>query len=143
MPIPAIACYGAIVGATVLAWLWGGLPERLGGALNLGLAGADTLARVFIPADRLPTSLLAVDGALALCFLVLALRFGRLWLGGALLFQAAQFSLHAYYLVTGRPFDMLHAVANNLDTYGVAACIALGALTARRTAARLASQAQW
>ncbi len=132
MPIPAIACYGAIVGATVLAWFWGELPEQIGGALNLGIAGVDALTRQFAPPETLQAGLLAIDGALALCFLALVLRYGRPWLGGALLFQAAQFGLHDVYLVTGRPFDLFHAVANNVDTYGVAACIGFGALAARR-----------
>ena len=35
----------------------------------------------------------------------LTIRYGRLWLGGAMLFQAAQFSLHAFYLVTDRSQD--------------------------------------
>ena len=53
-------------------------------------------------------------------------------LGGALIFRALQFSLHAFYLVTARPFDLVHAWANNLDTYGVVICIAIGAEAAGR-----------
>jgi hypothetical protein len=136
MPIAALACYGAILGATTLAWLRGGAAERLGGALFLVMTGVDLVARLAVPAALLTDGLLVADGLMALGFLALALRFGSLWLGGALLFQAAQFSLHAFYLVTGRPLDLIHAVANNLDTYGVAACIAVGALTARRPQAR-------
>ena len=138
MSVTALACYGAIMGATTLAWARGGAAERLGGTLFLVMTGVDLAARLAVPAAILTDGLLVADGLLALGFLALALRFGSLWLGGALLFQAAQFSLHAFYLVTGRPLDLLHAVANNLDTYGLAACIAVGALTARRVQTRAA-----
>src|SRR5579863_7713286 len=51
------------------------------------------------------TILLSVDFACAVVLLVLAVRFANLWIGAAMLFQAAQFSLHAYYLVMERPHD--------------------------------------
>ena len=39
---------------------------------------------------------------LALGLLAVTLRYGSLWLGGAMLFYAAQFTLHSVYLVAGR-----------------------------------------
>ena len=46
--------------------------------------------------------------ATALCLLVIAVRYASFWLGGVMLLYAAQFSLHAFYLVTSRPIDIDH-----------------------------------
>src|SRR5579859_764989 len=72
------------------------------------------------------TILLAVDFACAVVLLFLAVRFANLWIGAAMLFQAAQFSLHAYYLVLERPHDRLHAWVNNLDLLGIVISIVWG-----------------
>ena len=61
------------------------------------------------------TILLALDFFCAVVLLVLAVRYANLWIGAAMLFQAAQFSLHAYYLVMDLPHDRLHAWINNAD----------------------------
>ena len=75
---------------------------------------------------------------MGLAFLTLALRHASPWLGGAMLFQAIQFSLHAYYLVGELPRDFTYAVINNIDTIGVLACILVGALLAWRKRMRAA-----
>ena len=68
-------------------------------------------------------------------FLYLALRYMSQWLGVAMLLQAIQFSLHAYYLVGELPRDRTYALINNLDSIGVLACILIGTLmTWRRRA---------
>jgi len=72
------------------------------------------------------TVLLVVDFACAVVLLFLAVRFANLWIGAAMLFQAAQFSLHAYYLVLERPHDRLHAWVNNLDLLGIVISIVWG-----------------
>src|SRR5690242_16809039 len=61
------------------------------------------------------TILLTVDFGCAVVLLFLAVRYANLWIGAAMLFQAAQFSLHAFYLVMDRKHDPLHAWINNLD----------------------------
>ena len=53
------------------------------------------------------------------------------------LFQAAQFTLHAYYLVTEMPRDRLYSIINNVDTVGVLVCILTGTLVAWRRRSRL------
>jgi hypothetical protein len=80
---------------------------------------------------------LANDALLGVGFLIVAVLYGSLWLGGAMLFQAAQFSLHAVYFVTDRLHDDLYAKINNIDTMGLMLCIVAGSIVAwRRTAVR-------
>ncbi|MCI3134411.1 hypothetical protein [Phenylobacterium aquaticum] len=83
-------------------------------------------------ADGLAPVLLALDGLLGLIFLGLAIRFTSLWLGGAMLLQGVQFSLHAFYYVTGREFDLLFKVVNNLVSWGVLAVILAGTVATWR-----------
>jgi hypothetical protein len=59
-------------------------------------------------------------------------------LGIAMLLQAIQFSLHAYYLVGGLPRDRTFAMVNNLDSIGVLLCILAGTLLTWRRRARAA-----
>ncbi|HEY2710331.1 MAG TPA: hypothetical protein VGI95_20000 [Caulobacteraceae bacterium] len=85
------------------------------------------------------SALLAVDFASAVIFLLLAVRFANLWIGAAMLLQASQFALHAYYLVMELPHDRLHAWINNTSDILILLCILLGAILAirrRRTLAR-------
>ena len=115
-----------IAAVTAFAWLKGGWPERIGAALNLLAAVLFfVLQRMFAP-TALTTSLLVIDGLLGVGFLVLALRYTSLWLGAAMLLQAAQFSLHAFYYVTAKPFDLLFMVVNNLVSWGILIAIVAG-----------------
>mgnify|MGYP000993846615 CR=1 FL=1 len=97
----------AIVLVTAFAWFKGGPAERIGATVNL----VGSLAVMFLvramQQEQIGLVLLGLDGALGLVFLALAVRYTSLWLGGAMLLQAAQFSLHAYYLVLDRHVDLL------------------------------------
>ena len=110
--------------------------ERIAGALilaNLAL----TVAGDFVFGRAMPLVQLIGDGVTALGLLALALFYASLWLGGAMLLYAVQFSLHSYYFVTSRPIDILHAVVNNFNFMGVLVCLAVGtAISMRRRAAR-------
>jgi len=86
------------------------------------------------------TILLAVDFACAVVLLVLAVRFANLWIGAAMLFQAAQFSLHAFYLVMERAHDPLHAWINNLDLLGIVISVVAGTVLAVRRRVILARE---
>jgi hypothetical protein len=113
----------------LFAWWKGDWPERCGGWLNLAAGGAAFLVRVLVEhgsAQDIP--LLLVDGALAFGFLVLAMIFASLWLGAAMLMQAAQFSLHAFYIVTSREHDPTYALVNNVVTIGVLLAIVIGTI---------------
>ena len=61
-----------------------------------------------------------------------------------MIFQSAQFSLHAFYMLNNRPHDVLHFTINNTDTFGIIVCLALATFAAhkqRRAAARQAERA--
>lgn len=86
------------------------------------------------------TILLALDFICAVTFLLLAVRYANLWLGAAMIFQAAQFSLHAYYLVMELPHDRLHAWINNADDWGIMISIVVGVAMAIRRRQSLARE---
>jgi len=79
----------------------------------------------------------------AAIYLLLAVRFANLWIGGAMLLQAAEFSLASFYLVTDRPLDHLHAWINNTCEWGIVLSILIGAVLSinrRKTVAREAAE---
>ena len=79
------------------------------------------------------------DGVTALALLGVTVRFGALWMGGVMLFFAAQFSLHSFYLVTDRPpTDYLHALVNNIDWSAITWCLVVGTIVAWRARVRRA-----
>lgn len=128
----------ALIAILALAWIKGGMSERYGVVIVLVGAAYAFLVHMFAPTALQPFLLLLGEGAMGVAFLVLALRYTSPWLGGAMLFQAIQFSLHAYYLVGDLPRDYTYAVINNIDTLGVLACILIGTLLAWRKRNRLA-----
>jgi len=138
----------AIFGVAAFAWLKGSSPERIGGLANLSATLCFALLQHLAAGNVEELGLLTLDGLLALTFLGLAVRYASLWLGAAMLLQAVQFSLHAYYYVTHRGVDRLFMVANNLVSWGIVASILVGGLmtvwyaeAARRKAAAPASPA--
>jgi hypothetical protein len=130
----------AILGVTVFAWVKGGWPERLGASFNLFIAGLFLVLQFGMPPAMLAPGLLVIDGLLGVGLLVLAIRYTSLWLGAAMLLQAAQFSLHAFYYVTAKSFDLLFAVVNNVVSWGILIAIVAGTF-ASWTQARRASRA--
>lgn len=84
----------------------------------------------------------ANDGLTALALLVVTVRCAAPWMGVVMLFYAAQFSMHAFYLITERKGDYLHALINNIDFIGINLCLVIGTIVAwrgRRLRARIAS----
>ncbi len=126
--------WAATLAVCVFAWCRGGPAERAGALLIVGAAAAVWLSHNLLPKDIAGSALLVIDAAMAVGFLILAIRYASLWLGGAMLFQAAQFSLHAYYLVMEKPYDRLYSIINNIDTAGVLVCVLTGTLFAWRSA---------
>jgi hypothetical protein len=123
----------SILGAFVFAVFRGGVAERWAAGMVVAAALAAFVMHRLVSAEMLPLALLTGEFLLAVGFLVLAVRFASLWLGGAMILQAVQFSLHAWYLVAERPRDILYSVINNIDTMGILLCIVLGtAATWRR-----------
>jgi hypothetical protein len=129
--IPIVA-WTVSIAICVLAWIVGGRAERMGAFFLLAAALAAVGVHEFAPKSLQPLLLLADDGLLALGFLYLALRYTTAWLGGALLLQGVQFSLHAYYFVAERAHDRFYSTINNIDSLGVTACVLLGTVLAWR-----------
>jgi hypothetical protein len=135
--VPLIG-WAVTLGIIALAWWKGGSPERLGALAMLGAAVVALVVNAVMPVAARPILLLADEGLLGFIFLMLALRHASAWLGVAMILQAIQFSLHAYYLVGELPHDRTYAIVNNLDSLGVLLCILVGTLLAWRRRTRLA-----
>lgn len=134
--IGPIAGWTVLITVLALACWKGGRAERFGVAIMLAGAVYAVLAHALAPHELVPTLLLVGEGAMGAGFLFLALRHMSPWLGVAMLLQAIQFSLHAYYLVGDEPLDHTYAVINNLDSFGVLGCILVGTLLAWRRRVR-------
>ena len=119
-----------------LAWARGGPPERWGSLIVLAGAIVYPLIQLFLPASSRPGVYLLCEGLYGLSFLMLALRYTSPWLGGAMLLQAIQFSLHAYYFVTGVRRGDTYAMINNIDSAGVLLCLVVGTIVAWRKRVR-------
>jgi hypothetical protein len=117
----------ALVLAGCLFSLWqGGRSERLGGAVVLANTLLVAVIGFLMPHSSQAVPELVVDGLTAMGLLAVVLVYGSLWLGGAMLLYAMQFTLHAFYFVTERAPDNLHALLNNLDFGGIILCLVVG-----------------
>jgi len=120
--------------------LWkGGPAERVGGGVVLATLLLTILATTFLSVGVQPIAELVIDGLAALALLAVVLIYGSLWLGGAMLLYAAQFSLYSFYFVTERPNDRLHAIVNNADFMGITFFLVIGTAMAWRARARIAA----
>jgi len=137
----AQAIFALVLASCALAWWKGSAAERIGGTVVAAGIAAGVLVGLFLSDELAPIFYLAGDGLIALALLAATLRYGSLWLGGAMLLYAAQFALHGYYFVTERAPDRFHAVFNNLNLLSIVALLLVGTLTAwlRRVRARAAA----
>ena len=132
----------ALVGALAFALWKGDSAERVGGGINLAAGLFAMFLHPLLSPDVQPVAQLVVDAALAAGFLFLSIRFASLWLGVAMLLQAVQFSLHAYYMVGDLKHDHLFAEINNVDSWGIIFCIIGGtAVSWRRRLAKRRKEA--
>jgi hypothetical protein len=130
----------ALISGGCIFSLWKGAPaERLGGAIVLANLLAVMMFGSARPLGTEPVAELFVDGLTALALLGVVLVYGSLWLGGVMLLYALLFSLHAFYFVTERAPDRLHAIVNNLDSLGITACLVIGTIVAWRRRSRTAA----
>lgn len=130
----------SVFGAAFALWK-GGAPERLAaGVIILNVAIGDTAQWLLSGGDDFIR--LCNDGLAAAALLVITIRYGAPWMGAVMLFYAAQFGLHSYYLVTDRPRDNLQALINNLNWNGVIWCLIIGAAVAWRQRVRTALVAE-
>ena len=139
--ILAIALLGAIVAVSAFAIWKGDVAVRLAALTHLSVQIVTLLINPKLGDIGGESALLAVDFASAVIFLLLAVRFANLWIGAAMILQAAQFSLHAYYLVMELPHDRLHAWINNSCDAAILLCILVGTVLSIRRRAALAKEA--
>ena len=136
MSLFLILSLALIFAVCLFAMVKGGAAERYAGMIVAASTIGVEIIHLTTRGELQGLLLLAVDGFVGVGFLLLALRYASFWLGGALLLQAIQFSLHAYHFVTGARRGYTYALINNLDSAGVLLCILLGAAMAwRRRAA--------
>lgn len=121
-----------ILGVSLLAWRLGGRVERQVALLVVVMSLAITLIGLIPDKAIQKPSYFLVDGLFGAGLMVMAMRYTTAWLGVAVLLQAAQFSLHAYYLVGGKMYDTFYAMVNNLVSLGVLVCLTAGCLLAWR-----------
>ena len=141
-PFAQAIAVAIILTAGFAAWK-GDRAERWGGLMNLAalvLVWTIHNIRALVDIGDPATLLLVADGALALGFLLLAIRYASFWIGGAMILQAVQFSLHAYYLIGEVPHDRFYSRVNNIDTIGILVVIISGAALAWRKRERLARE---
>lgn len=114
--------------------IWkGGPAERVGATVVLVLVVIERTSSAFASGDVRPYLSLTGDALTALGLLAVTLRYGSPWLGGVMLFYAAQFALHSVYLVTARSNDEpLHVWLNNINFAGILVCLTVGTLLSLR-----------
>ena len=121
----------SVLGALFAFWK-GGAAERIAAAVVIVNAlvgeGSHWLAPSHDDIIRLVN-----DGLTALGLLVVTVRYVAPWMGGVMLFYAAQFAMHSYYMVTERKTgDYLNALINNINFTGVVWCLVIGTAVAWR-----------
>lgn len=125
---------GFILGACLFAFWKGDAGVRTGAAVILGMILVERISRATL---GLPHSWnlvvgMAGDTITAFGLLFIAARYATPWLGGVLLFYAAQFAIHAFYFVTHRPDDAFRFVTVNTCFMAVNICLVGGAIAAIR-----------
>lgn len=131
----------SLVGVLFAFWK-GAVAERTAALVVMGNM-AISIAVNWASPDLAATVVFASDGLSALILLIVTVRYGAPWMGGVMLFYAAQFSLHSFYLVTARPnTDYLHALINNINFAGISWCLIIGTAVTARRRWRLAQRAR-
>jgi len=97
---------------SAFAFFKASVAERLGAILVcaswLGADAVSFFLKNLLSQQNLETTLLVMDGALALGFLALALRFTKVWLGTAMLMQSGELALHLQQPLEFRPHIPAH-----------------------------------
>jgi hypothetical protein len=114
----------------VFAFWRGGAAERWGA----GVAAANQIVAILIMfaasgGARQYLGLLvqlSLDGAAAVALLFVLLRYGRPWLGVAMLLYAVQFTLQSAYLVLEIKKNVLYVVVNDANFIAIHVALAVG-----------------
>jgi hypothetical protein len=130
----------ALLGATFACWK-GGRAERAAAIVIVINVAINEISKHLMPAGDNVVRLVN-DGVTAVVLLGVTIRYGAPWMGGVMLFYAAQFAMHSYYLVTERRIgDYAYALINNINFSGTIWCLIIGAAVAWRRRARMARPA--
>lgn len=116
----------------------GGPPERLGSLVIL-LGALLAEAGLYVPPEARSTVILLIDGVAALALLLIAVRYASLWLGGIMVLQATQFTLHSVYTLSERAPDTAYSIINNVNFVGQLLCLVIGTFAAARKRRRAAA----
>ena len=120
----------------VLVPLWallaGGRAERISALIFLVAIVSSKLVEELTSAQHAGTIFLAIDGVMALGFLILALVYNHLWIALMMFTMAGFFSIHAFYEMTNRDLDPTFALLSNLATILLLASLAIGVWTSRQ-----------
>jgi hypothetical protein len=121
----------AVLGALFAYWK-GGRAERVAAIVIVVNVAVNELSKNMMPAGDNVVRLVN-DGLTAVVLLGVTIWFGALWMGAVMLFYAAQFAMHSYYLVTQREIgDYTYALINNINFSGTIWCLVIGAAVAWR-----------
>jgi hypothetical protein len=119
------------LGVLLMALVGGRIPERMA-AIIFAINTAATAGANFLWGFRnIGNLLLTFDGLMALCFLVLAIRYNYLWVALLMGSMSGYFGVHAFYLMTNRPLDETFALMNNLATGVALLSLTIGVWTSR------------
>lgn len=134
--IDAFAVFGALFA------LWkGGTAERATAIAIIVNVAIGQLSKALLPSGDNVVRLLN-DGLTAVVLLGVTLRFGAPWMGGVMLFYAAQFAMHSFYLVTQRQVgDYTYALINNINFTSMIWCLIIGTAVTWRRRARARAKA--
>jgi len=115
----------SVLGALFALWK-GGAAERATAIVVIVNVAIGQTGKALAP-DADSVIRLVNDGLTALVILGITLRYAAPWMGGVMLFFAAQFSMHSFYLVTQRPtLDYFYALINNINFSGIIWCLIIG-----------------
>ena len=134
-----------MLATTAFAALKGGPPERIGTAMIFVAWVGTIVAQVFAHAMFSLSWFMVFDGLLAVGFLVVAVRYSSLWLGGAMICQAVSFGAYALRLSDNARAvwhgQNIYLLLNNVISYLVL-FILIGGTVANMTRRRRADRAK-
>ena len=136
MPSKEILFQVLVISLAVIIPVWaiiaGGMAERLSALMFMIATLASKSVEQFSEAQHAGTLFLAIDGVMALGFLILALAFRHLWIALMMFTMAGFFSIHAFYEMTNRDLDPNFAYLSNIATILLLASLAIGVWTSRQ-----------
>ncbi|MFN9089955.1 MAG: hypothetical protein ACK5V0_00205 [Alphaproteobacteria bacterium] len=131
MSLIDLAYFVPTVAIVTIALIFGRKPERLSAVVFLIATLATQLSAIFISKNILGNAFLFVDGLMAFSFLIIALRYGYMWIALLMVSMSGYFGVHAFYLMTNRRLDETFALMNNLATGVALLSLTIGVWTSR------------